>query len=121
MIQFRFREQATQQITLFTSRKLSTNSYSFRAMLNDEKVSEVLGLASELAAAALFDMTKNKEDDKWFDHKTHKQKMCTEFIIDGTATLRFIKSRVYSAESNMFCGLIFVTLDQSSNIVPLFG
>ena len=120
MIQFRFREQATQQITLFTSRKLSTNSYSFRAMLNDEKVSEVLGLASELAAAALFDM-KNKEDDKWFDHKTHKQKMCTEFIIDGTATLRFIKSRVYSAESNMFCGLIFVTLDQSSNIVPLFG
>jgi len=88
-------------------------------MLNDEKVSEVLGLASELAAAALFDMTKNKEDDKWFDHKTHKQKMCTEFI--NTGTLGFIKSRLYSAESNMFCGLIFVTLDQSSNIVPLFG
>ena len=61
MIQFRFREQATQQITLFTSRKLSTNSYSFRAMLNDEKVSEVLGFASELAAAALFDMRKTRK------------------------------------------------------------
>lgn len=88
--------------------------------LNDEKVLEVLGLASELAAAALFDMAEKKEDDKWFDHKFDKQKMCTEFI--NTGTLGFIKSRlIYSAESNMFCGLIFVTLDQSSNIVPLFG
>ena len=87
--------------------------------LNDEKVLEVLGLASELAAAALFDMAEKKEDDKWFDHKFDKQKMCTEFI--NTGTLGFIKSRlIYSAESNMFCGLIFVTLDQSSNIIPLF-
>jgi len=86
--------------------------------LNDEKVLEVLGLASELAAAALFDMAEKKEDDKWFDHKFDKQKMCTEFI--NTGTLGFIKSRLYSAESNMFCGLIFVTLDQSSNIIPLF-
>ena len=89
--------------------------------LNDEKVSEVLGLASELAAAALFDTVEKKEDDKWFGHKFYKQKMCTEFIIDGTGTPRFIKSQIYSAESNMFCGLIFVTLDQSINIVPLFG
>ena len=86
--------------------------------LNDEKVLEVLGLASELAAAALLDMAEKKEDDKWFDHKFDKQKMCTEFI--NTGTLGFIKSRLYSAESNMFCGLIFVTLDQSSNIIPLF-
>jgi len=86
--------------------------------LKDEKVLEVLGLASELAAAALFDMAEKKEDDKWFDHKFDKQKMCTEFI--NTGTLGFIKSRLYSAESNMFCGLIFVTLDQSSNIIPLF-
>ena len=87
--------------------------------LNDEKVLEVLGLTSELAAAALFDMAEKKEDDKWFDHKFDKQKMCTEFI--NTGTLGFIKSRlIYSAESNMFCGLIFVTLDQSSNIIPLF-
>lgn len=100
-----------------------TNSYSFLTMssLNDDKVLEVLGLASELAAAALFDMVEKKEDDKWFDHKFDKQKMCTEFIIDGTGTLGFIKSRLYSAESNKFCGLIFVTLDQSSNIIPLFG
>ena len=52
--------------------------------LNDEKVLEVLGLASELAAAALFDMAEKKEDDKWFDHKFDKQKMCTEFINTGT-------------------------------------
>ena len=57
--------------------------------LNDEKVLEVLGLASELAAAALFDMAEKKEDDKWFDHKFDKQKMCTEFI--NTGTLGFIK------------------------------
>ena len=88
--------------------------------LNDEKVLEVLGLAPSraCAAAALFDMAEKKEDDKWFDHKFDKQKMCTEFI--NTGTLGFIKSWLYSAESNMFCGLIFVTLDQSSNIIPLF-
>lgn len=90
--------------------------------LNDKRI---LDYASELADAALSDMTEKKKagaDGRLYDHKDRKHKLCYEVAFDETGTLYSVNSKeISTAISNQFCGLLFITLDQRESIIPLFG